>query len=194
MKKIIAIILTLLFLASAASASNILADITGLWKARLAEGEATLFLRADGTGSLQFGQAAYTIGWYQKADSLTLDQGGALVDGVYDENLISLAIGGGNLIFTRELSEPLPLDSDLTGQWRAPMPGGDSALTLNADGTAVLHLGPEAVNITWSHEGSSVILYQDGYPVECIFDGVFISIFLGEGSICFMREPASEAA
>lgn len=195
MKKIIALALTLVLtlMSCTTFASEIPVDITGLWYAWLADGASTLFLRADGTGSLQMGEAAYTVTWQQNNGVLTMNQGGALVDGVYDEGYISLAIGSGNLIFLREDAVPLPLDSDITGTWRAPMLGGDSLLTLNADGSAVLQLGPDAVPLTWTHEGASVILYQDGYPIECTYDGVFISIFLGEGSICFMPDNASSA-
>jgi len=199
MKKILSIVmavmaLMLTFAACALATDNLPVDVTGLWVAYLTEGESELFLRDDGTGSLRVGESAYTVSWMQQNGMITLDQGGALVAGVYDEVSISLAIGGGNLIFLRELPEVQPLDSDLTGQWIARMPGSDSLLTLNADGTATLQIGPDAMPLTWTHDGAAVTLWQDGFPVECTYDGVFISIFLGDGSMCFMPVAAEEAA
>ncbi|MBR6767846.1 MAG: hypothetical protein IKM02_07845 [Clostridia bacterium] len=195
MKKLLASIMILaLALSASAFAAEVPADISGLWHAILAEGESTLFLRPDGTGSLNTGGTDFPIAWNQALDVVTLDQGGALVNGVYDEAFISLAIGGGNLIFLREKPEPQPLDGDISGTWRAPLMGGDSILTLNADGSAILDLGPEAVNLTWTHEGPTVTLLQEGFPIECIYDGVFISIFLGEGSVCFMKTEAEVPA
>lgn len=197
MKKILAAILVLILAAFsfAALGESIPTDVSGLWHAYLADGESTLFLRVDGTGSLMVGESAYNVAWSQSGSALILDQGGALVEGVCEEDLISLTIGGGNLVFFRELPEPMPLECDLTGVWRAPLPGGDSTLTLNADGAASMNLGPEAVSLTWTHDGASVTLFQDGYPIDCVFDGVFISIFLGEGSICFIPDamPAAVA-
>jgi len=196
MKKIISILVTLMlaFASCAIATENVPVDVTGLWVANLAKGEGELFLRDDGTGNLRIGESSYTVSWMQQNGVITLDQGGALVDGVYDEISISLAIGGGNLVFLRELPEVQPLDSDLTGEWIARLPGSDSLLTLNADGSAILQIGPDPMPLTWKHDGASVTLFQDGFPIECIYDGMFIHIALGQGSICFMNiSPAEDA-
>ena len=193
MKKVLAILLITLLTTCTCFAASVPVNVTGLWYAYLADGEGTLFLRDDGTGSLIIGQDNFNIAWMQSGSSITLDQGGALVDGVCDEISISLAIGGGNLVFLRELPEPMPLDSDLTGTWIAHLPEADSLLILNVDGTAKLQMGSEAIDLTWTRSDALVTLLQQGIPiVECIFDGVFISIFTGDGSMNFMRQPAAE--
>lgn len=122
MKKILAAILALILAAFsfAALGESIPTDVSGLWHAYLADGESTLFLRVDGTGSLMVGESSYNVAWSQSGSALILDQGGALVEGVCEEDLISLDIGGGNLVFFRELPEPMPLECALTGVWRAP--------------------------------------------------------------------------
>jgi len=193
MKKILALVLIALLTFCTCFASSVPVDVTGLWYAYLADGEATLFLRDDGTGSLIIGQDNFSISWMQSGSSITLDQGGALVSGVCDGTSISLAIGGGNLVFLRELPEPLSLDSDLTGTWIAHLPETDSLLVLNADGTAKLQMGPEAIDLDWTRNGADITLLQQGFPVvECAFDGVFISIFIGEGSLCFLRQADAD--
>ena len=193
MRKILAIVMIMLLASCPCFASSVPVNVTGLWYAYLADGEGTLFLRDDGTGNLIIGQENFNIAWKQSGSRITLDQGGALVDGVCDETSISLAIGGGNLVFLRELPEPLPLDSDLTGTWIAHLPEADSLLILNTDGTAKLQLGLEAIDLSWTRNGSLVTLLQQGYPiVECTFDGVFISIFIGDGAMSFMRQTPVE--
>lgn len=198
MKKVLAILtaflIALLPCACAMYASTTYIDVSGLWLTRVADSEYTLFLRDDGTGSLQVSETPFSISWTCQGNTITLDQGGSTAQGVCDETYISLHIDGANLLFLRELPEILPLDSDLSGTWQAMTPGGDFTLILNPDNTAALQLGPDTIPFTWTHEDASVALNQDEFTIECTFDGTFINLFMDDGNMCFTRTPSEENA
>lgn len=75
------------------TAAPSLIDVIGMWKAALADGEAVLELKADGTCTLSLGGQTYQANWSMDDSHVYLDQNGSVITCQFDGASLKTTLG-----------------------------------------------------------------------------------------------------
>lgn len=75
------------------TAAPSLIDVIGTWKAALADGEAVLELKADGTCTLSLGGQTYQANWSMDDSHVYLDQNGSVITCLFDGASLKTTLG-----------------------------------------------------------------------------------------------------
>ena len=159
-------------------------DVTGTWTAQLLDAVAVMELNADGSAILTISPNEYSFTWTLNGTSLVLDQNGVELPAEYNGTTISLPLGNNVLIFTRSDSQAA---GDITGTWTAQLLDAVAVMELNADGSASLTISPNVYSFTWTLNGTSLVLDQNGVELPAEYDGSTISLPLGTNVLIFTK-------
>ena len=167
------------------------ADIVGMWLLGDAEGTYMQF-KEDGTGVS--GGAAASIAtiifeWSRKGDTVTLEYA---INGMPAFAEYSYSAADGTLTYAGDAGRVLrraeiSAAPDVTGEWKCQLADALSTLTINADGTAKLVIGAAGYSLTWTLEGDSLNLDQNGVVITASYDGEIIDLPIAGASMIFIR-------